>query len=373
MFIKDLSIINFKNYEEAVLEFSPQINCLVGDNGSGKTNILDAIYYLGNCKSYFNPIDKHNIRHNENYFVLSANFGIDDRIDKINCGVKIGQKKVFKRNDKIYDRLADHIGKYPVVIITPNDIDLIKEGSEIRRKFFDSIIAQNNKIFLNNLINYNKVLLQRNNLLKHFAREKKFQYDSLEIWDLKLAELGEKIHEERKLFEKQFNPIFNKLYTQICGKLENGSISYSSDCSSNSMMEILINSQQKDRILQRTSKGIHKDEYRFEIDSYGVKKFGSQGQQKSFLIALKLAQFLFIKEHHGITPILLLDDIFDKIDDKRVSHLMKLVNEKTFKQIFITDTHRGRIPNLFSSVDAEMKIFQIEKGNVLTQIQQQNE
>lgn len=365
MFIKNLSVVNFKNYEEATFDFSPQINCLVGDNGSGKTNILDAIYYLGNCKSYFNPIDKQNIRHEEKFFVLSANFKIDDRLDKINCGVKIGQKKVFKRNDKIYDRLTDHIGKYPVVIITPNDIDLIKEGSEIRRKFFDSIIAQNNKTFLNNLINYNKVLLQRNNLLKHFAREKTFQYDSLEIWDLKLAELGEKIHLERKFFEKQFNPIFNNLYQHICGELERGTIVYTSDCSSNSFIEILNSSLQKDRILQRTSKGIHKDEYRFEIDSHSVKKFGSQGQQKSFLIALKLAQFLFIKEHHQITPILLLDDIFDKIDDKRVSHLMKLVNENTFKQIFITDTHHGRIPELFASIESEMKIFQIEKGHVL--------
>ncbi len=365
MFIKDLSLINFKNYNEAKFEFSPQINCLVGDNGSGKTNILDAIYYLGTCKSYFNPIDKHNIRHNELFFALHANFGIDNRLDKVNCGVKLGQKKIFKRNDKIYDRLADHLGKYPVVIITPNDIDLIKEGSEIRRKFFDSIIAQNNTNFLNNLINYNKVLQQRNNLLKHFARENKFQFDNLEIWNLKLAELGELIHKERLAFEKQFNPIFTKLYHQICGGLEKGTITYSSDCNSNSMIEILNKSLQKDRILQRTSRGIHKDEYHFEIDGHPVKKFGSQGQQKSFLIALKLAQFLFIKEHHGITPILLLDDIFDKIDDKRVSYLMQMVNENTFKQIFITDTHHGRIPELFSDIDAEMKIFHIEKGQVL--------
>lgn len=365
MYIKELSLINFKNYEDASFDFSTQINCLVGDNGSGKTNILDAVYYLGNCKSYFNPIDKHNIRHNEKFFILNANFAIEDRLDKVNCGVKIGQKKIFKRNDKVYERLADHLGKYPVVIITPNDIDLIKEGSEIRRKFFDSIIAQNNKVFLNQLINYNKVLQQRNNLLKHFARENKFQYDSLEIWDLKLAELGEQIHQTRLEFESQFNPIFTKLYEQICGGAERGSISYSSDCSVSSMEEILSNSLKNDRILQRTSKGIHKDDYHFKVNDYPVKKFGSQGQQKSFLIALKLAQFLFIKEHHNITPILLLDDIFDKIDDKRVNYLMQLVNEKTFQQIFITDTHHGRIPKLFESSDTEMKIFHIENGEVL--------
>lgn len=367
MHLKNLSLLNFKNYEDAEFDFSPKINCLVGDNGSGKTNVLDAIYYLGNCKSYFNPIDKQNIRFDENFFVINSSFEIDERTDKVNCGVKIGQKKTFKRNDKIYDRLADHIGKYPVVIITPNDIDLIKEGSEIRRKFFDSIISQSNKEFLFQLISYNKVLNQRNNLLKHFAKERKFEMDSLEIWDKKLIELGTKINAERILFINKFSPIFSSFYEQICGGIEEASVIYKSDCTDSNWEELLAKSLTKDRLLQRTSKGIHKDDYPFNINGYSIKKYGSQGQQKSFLIALKLAQFQFIKDQNNVTPILLLDDIFDKIDDKRVSYLMTLVNDNIFKQIFITDTHQGRIPELFKNIDTPMKVFTIEQGKLLTQ------
>lgn len=366
MWVSKLSLVNFKNYMDAELEFSPEVNCLSGDNGSGKTNVLDAIHYLGLCKSYFNPIDSQNVRHEEDFFVVQAKIGNGEAEDEVYCGVKKGQKKVFKRNGKEYDRLADHIGQYPVVIITPNDTEIIKGGSEVRRKFIDSIISQYSKAYLDDLIKYNKALIQRNSLLKYFYIERKFNEESLSVWDAQLIELGNRIFEARSDYSSKFAPIFQDFYNQISGNKEEVQLNYRSDLQSHDFASLLSSKRDKDRQFQRTTVGIHKDDLEFGIGGHPLKKFGSQGQQKSFLIAVKLAQFDFIKQATSRVPFLLLDDIFDKIDDHRVANLMKLVSEHHFGQIFITDTHQGRVPQLFSDIDCEVREFQIEAGRVNT-------
>lgn len=364
MHLRDISVVNFKNYEEASLTFSPQINCFTGLNGSGKTNLLDAVHYLCACKSYFNPIDSQNVKHDMPFLVVQGTFEKHGQNQEVYCGVKPGQRKVFRRNQKDYDRLADHIGIFPAVVISPYDADLISEGSEERRKFLDSIISQFNRNYLEDLIRYNKALLQRNRLLRAFALNRYFDEDALEIWDIQLIDAGNRIHQARQEFIHDFNPRFLSLYADISGKQDNVSLNYRSELEGADFAALLANSREKDRFLQRTDVGIHRDDLIFGIDSHPLKKFGSQGQQKSFLIALKLAQFDHIRDLTGSKPILLLDDIFDKIDDRRVAYLMELVSRHNFGQIFISDTHDERIPLLFRDVNAELKIFKVDKGNV---------
>lgn len=355
--------MNFKNYTDAELEFCPEVNCLTGDNGSGKTNVLDALHYLSLCKSYFNAIDSQNIRHEQDFFVIQGKFGSEEA-DEVYCGVKKGHKKVFKRNGKEYERLADHIGKYPVVIVTPNDVEIIKGGSEVRRKFIDSIIAQYSRPYLDDLIRYNKALIQRNSLLKHFFIERTFNEESLSVWDAQLVDLGVRIFEARENFALELTPLFQKFYAKISGEREEVALNFRSDLKTADLAELLLSSREKDRRFQRTTVGIHKDDLEFEIGGHALKKFGSQGQQKSFLIALKLAQYEFIKQSTGENPLLLLDDIFDKIDDHRVANLMELVSENHFGQIFITDTHQGRVPELFRNIDAQIFEFEVKDGNI---------
>ena len=362
--LKKLSLLNFKNYAEAELELSPEVNCFAGFNGSGKTNLLDAIYYMSFCKSYFNPIDSQNIRHDEAFFVIQGTFEKKDKEERVYCGLKKGQKKQFKRNKKEYERLADHIGLFPAVIISPSDVDLIKEGSEFRRKFMDGIISQYDRAYLSWLIDYNKALSQRNHLLKTFAEQRYFDADSLDIWDAQLIDLSRKIHKERSRFMEEFMPEFNALYKAISGGNEEVMITYKSQLNEGVFEEKFKSHLDRDRSFQRTTAGIHKDDLLFEIGGHPMKKFGSQGQQKSFLISLKLGQFRFIRQISGLTPILLLDDIFDKIDDQRVSYLMQLVTNHEFGQIFITDTDPDRVPSIFDSTDVDLKVFEVEEGSV---------
>lgn len=365
MQIRTLSILNFRNYEDATLRFSPEVNCLVGDNGSGKTTVLDAIYYLSFCKSYFNPIDSQNIRYDQGFFVIQGEIEKHGETDKLHCGVKQGVKKQFRRNDKEYSRLADHVGLYPSVILTPNDIDLIKEGSEFRRKFIDGIISQYDRKYLDALLDYNKALLQRNNLLRYFAENNHFDEESLAIWDEQLIKHGSYIHEKRSAFITDFEPIFSELHQSITSGAEEVSLVYQTKLDEEDFRSLLLASRSKDRQLRRSSVGIHKDDLSFLIDKHPIKKYGSQGQQKSYLIALKLAQFQFVEKATGVRPVLLLDDIFDKIDDKRVANLMKLVSDGKFGQIFITDTHEERIPELFREIECDLSVFHVEKGSIL--------
>ncbi|TCP24278.1 DNA replication and repair protein RecF [Tenacibaculum skagerrakense] len=352
-------MVNFKNIESQTFSFEKKINCFVGNNGVGKTNVLDAIYYLSFAKSYFNPVAVQNIKHQQDFFVVEGEYLVNNRSEKIICSLKKGQKKVLKRNGKIYERFSDHIGQFPLVIISPADRDLIIEGSETRRKFIDGVISQQDKQYLKTLISYNKVLGQRNALLKFFAANRTFDELNLSVYNEQLMLYGREIHEKRKVFLKEFVPIFNEKYQIISNDKEHVSLHYKSQLEDLSFEELLKRNLEKDKILQYTSVGVHKDDLSFEIGTYPVKKFGSQGQQKSYLIALKLAQFEFIKRQSNITPILLLDDIFDKLDEHRVAQIIELVNKDEFGQIFITDTHFERTETVVKQSNKPYEIFNL--------------
>ena len=359
MHLKRIQLINYKNFTTKSLNFDVKINCLVGNNGVGKTNILDAIYHLSQTKSYFNPITSQNIKHNEEFFMIEGTFSDDNQEENIVCSYKKGQKKIIKRNGKAYERFSEHIGSIPLVIISPIDRDLIIDGSAIRRKFLDHVISQSDKVYLLDLISYHKVLLQRNALLKYFAKNRTFNEDTLSVYNEQLVKYAENIHKKRSVFISEIIPIFKKRYQAISNGNELIDLQYNSQLTSNSLADLLIQKLEKDRILQYTSVGIHRDDLDLLIDGFPIKKFGSQGQQKSFMIALKLAQFDLIKKLSKRTPILLLDDIFDKLDDERVSKLINMVNKKNFGQIFITDTHFERTEEVVKNTQQTYKIFNL--------------
>ncbi len=359
MFLKKVSLLNYKNFESKDLLFDSKINCFVGDNGKGKTNILDAIYHLSFGKSYFNPIATQNIKHGTDFFVIEGLFEKENREEKIVCSLKRNNKKIIKRNGKAYDRFADHIGLLPLVMISPADRDLISEGSDVRRKFMDGVISQSNKAYLQSLINYNKVLSQRNALLKYFAANHTFDKQTLAVYNNQLSTYGSEIFTKRSEFLEKFIPIFKNQYKAITGNTEEVHLSYDSKLQLHGMASLLEQNLDKDRALQYTSVGIHKDDLSFTIAEYPIKKFGSQGQQKSFLIALKFAQFQFMLEISKTKPILLLDDIFDKLDENRVAHIITLVNDENFGQIFVSDTHPDRTENVVKKIHQSYKIFKL--------------
>ena len=357
MVLNTLSLINYKNFESQSFDFDKKINCFVGANGVGKTNVLDAIYHLAFGKSYFNPIAVQNIRHGEDFFVIDGAFEKEKRNEKIIVSLKKGQKKIIKRNGKAYEKFSDHVGFIPLVIISPADRDLIIEGSEIRRKFIDSVISQSDKVYLNNLINYNKVLMQRNALLKYFALNNTFNAQTLQVYNEQLHTYGTEIFKSRQSFLEVFIPIFQLRYKAVSNQKETVNLTYKSDLFEGDLDSILKQNISKDKALQYTSVGIHKDDLNFEIEDFPIKKFGSQGQQKSFLVALKLAQFDFIKQQSGVSPILLLDDIFDKLDENRVAQIIELVDDEHFGQIFISDTHAERTEEVVKKIHQSYKIF----------------
>lgn len=359
MFLKKISLFNYKNFSEATFEFDAKINCFVGKNGIGKTNVLDAIYHLANGKSYFNPLAVQNIRHNEDFFVIDGEFEKGQRAEQIVSSFKKGQKKILKRNGKIYEKFSDHIGFIPLVIISPADNDLIIEGSETRRRFVDSVISQLESTYLQELIQYQKIISQRNALLKYFALNHTFDNETLSIYNQQLNGLGQSIFEKRKEFIEAFLPIFNKHHQTITGSEETVQLVYESHLFENDLLTLLDDNLTKDRALQYTSVGIHKDDLAFQIDGHPIKKFGSQGQQKSFLIALKLAQFEFVKKQSGEKPILLFDDIFDKLDETRVSKIVEMVNQEEFGQLFISDTHHERTETIVKTTHQSYKIFSL--------------
>ena len=359
MYLQKISLVNFKNIESQTFDFQKKINCFVGNNGIGKTNILDAIYYLSFAKSYFNSIAGQNIRHGQEFFMIEGDYLLHDRQEKIICSLKRGQKKVLKRNGKAYEKFSEHIGQLPLVIISPADRDLIVEGSETRRKFIDGVISQQDKQYLQALISYTKIVSQRNALLKYFAANRTFDALNLKVYDEQLIEYGTIIYNKRKVFLEAFVPIFNAKHQIISGAKEEVNLRYKSQLHDMSLELLLQQNLEKDKILQYTSAGIHKDDLSFEIGEHPIKKFGSQGQQKSYLIALKLAQFEFIKQQSSVTPILLLDDIFDKLDENRVAQIVDLVNSDEFGQIFITDTHAERTEDVIKQSNQEYQIFKL--------------
>lgn len=359
MFLKKISLLNYKNFTELSLDFDSKINCFVGKNGIGKTNVLDAIYHLSNGKSYFNPMALQNIKHGEDFFVIEGDFEKQNRNEQIVCSLKKGQKKILKRNGKLYEKFSEHIGFIPLVIISPTDSDLIVEGSETRRKFMDNIISQYNATYLQQLIQYQKIIGQRNALLKYFALNHTFDADTLGIYNEQLSLLAAPIFEKRKEFIQQFIPIFHKHHQTITQNSETVNINYQSHLFENDTLTVLEIHLPKDKALQYTSSGIHKDDLLFEINGYPIKKMGSQGQQKSFLIALKLAQFEFLKKQSGEKPILLFDDIFDKLDEFRVSKIVEMVNNEQFGQLFISDTHPERTENIVKTTHQSYKLFKL--------------
>tara|TARA_Y100000022_G_scaffold92143_1_gene79579 strand:+ start:1226 stop:2305 length:1080 start_codon:yes stop_codon:yes gene_type:complete len=359
MHLKTLNLINYKNFKNQTFEFNSKVNCFVGSNGVGKTNILDAIYHLSFGKSYFNPIASQNIKHGEDFFVVDGRYSKDLKEEKIIVSLKKGGKKVIKRNSKSYNRFSDHIGLLPLVIISPIDRDLITEGSDLRRKFIDGVISQNDKIYLDQIIRYNKILFQRNSLLKQFYLSRTFDHDTIEIYDEQLSKIGNLIFNKRKEFLELFTPIFFEKYSIISNNKEKVNLNYKSQLKNHRLQDLLISNIEKDKVLQYTSAGIHKDDIEFLIGNYPIKKFGSQGQQKSFLIALKLAQYEVLKAKSGNSPILLLDDIFDKLDSKRVKQIIKMVNDSNFGQLFISDTDAKRTENVVKSAHDNYEIFKL--------------
>ena len=359
MVLQNLSLLNYKNFESQIFDFDPKINCFVGHNGVGKTNVLDAIYHLSFGKSYFNPITSQNIKHGEDFFVIEGEYQKEDRNEKILVSAKRGQKKIIKRNAKPYEKFSEHIGFLPLVIISPSDRDLIIEGSETRRKFIDGVISQGDAQYLQNLINYNKVLAQRNSLLKYFAANNTFNKDTLTIYDEQLSAYGSEIYKKRSDFLEIFKPIFLERYRAISNSNESVDLIYKSQLQEKDLLSLLKENINKDKLSQYSNFGIHKDDLSFEIDEHPIKKFGSQGQQKSYLIALKLAQFDFITEQKKVKPILLLDDIFDKLDEQRVAQIIALVDAENFGQLFISDTHADRTEKVIKEVHQSFKMFEL--------------
>ena len=367
MYLKELRLANFKNCESAELVFSEKLNCFVGLNGAGKTNILDSIYYLSFCKSFFSSVDKQNIRHEQDFFSIHGTYSFDDKENEsVSCVQKRDSKKSFKFNKKEYDRLSDHIGKFPLVMISPYDRDLINDGSELRRKFIDGVISQFDPQYLNALLKYNRALLQRNMQLRQFADSRHFDRALLQLWDDQLCGCATEIHRKRHTFLEEFHPIFQHYYEVVSGGREQVEVTYSSKLDQKPLSQLLEESLQQDSYSCYTNVGIHKDDLEFCLDGHPLKKFGSQGQQKSFVVSIRLAQFEYNYQKIGYKPILLLDDIFDKLDDQRVKKLVRLVGDNHFGQVFITDTQQQRIEQLFDDTNINHKIFEVDSGHVKT-------
>lgn len=359
-----LQLLHFKNWPEADLAFCSGVNCLLGDNGSGKTNVLDAVHYLCLTKSYFNPIDQYNIAHGAEHMLVSGTFERRGEVEVVACGVQRGVKKTMRRNDKAYDRLSDHIGRFPAVMIAPDDASIIHEGSDARRKWMDSVVCQLDRPYLQQLVDYNKALTQRNNLLRYFAENRVWDVAMLEPWTEQMIPTARAIRARRSAFVAAFNPMFERVYAELSGRKEQARVVYKTHVpdEDEAARAMWRGAEADDRRLRRTTVGVHKDDLVFELDGHPLKRMGSQGQQKSFLIALRLAQLAFMEAATGVKPILLLDDIFDKIDDKRVAALMDLVTRDEVGQVFITDTSLGRIPDLFREAGADVRVFEVVRG-----------
>jgi DNA replication and repair protein RecF len=350
VYLRRLTLFNFKNYTEAEFNFSEGANALTGQNGSGKTNVLDAIHYLCLCKSYFSSADTHAIHHGDSFFSVGGAFDLNGQTEEILVLVKGGQKKSVKRNQKEYPRLGDHIGLLPLVMEAPVDQELITGSSEERRKLMDAIICQYDHVYLDDLMAYNRILQQRNALLKQTARGGYADASLWQVWDEQLATYGHKVFAARKSFMEQFLPLFASSYAYLTGEKEIAGITYSSQLESENLESILTRNLQKDLALQYTSAGIHKDDLILQLNGHPVKRVGSQGQQKSVILALKLAQFHIIRDTKGMKPILMLDDIFDKLDLGRITRLMELVSKETFGQLFLTDTQEEHVRKVFETI-----------------------
>lgn len=363
MKLNTLKLIHFKNYAELKLDFSGGINCFLGKNGMGKTNLLDALYYLSMTRSAFNTVDQQNVRHGETWFAINSEFDGEQAV-KVNCYYEQGKKKIIKVNGKELEKFSDHIGTIPCVLISPDDTEIIREGSEVRRKLFDSVIAQHDREYLYNLMAMQRLLKQRNSFLKQNDGRLNIDRRLLQVYDEKLMPLFRKIAKVRETFIVEFSPYFSQNYAQIFEGAETPDIVYTTESLSENFEQSYREALQKDLVLQRTTKGAHKDDYDFRLNTRQIKKFGSQGQQKSFIIALKLAEYDYLKAIKRFNPMLLLDDIFDKLDDERISRLVNLLTDtERFTQIFITDARAERSRQFFGN-NEKVHFYEVEAGTI---------
>ncbi len=360
LYLEKLQLSFFKNYEEGTFEFSPRLNCFVGENGSGKTNLLDAIYWLGLTKSAFQVQDVLSIQHHADFLMVDGTFRKGTKTIQITCSLQRGQRKVILSDKKPYERISDHIGEFPIVLVAPNDTDLVREGSEERRRFFDGVLSQLDSFYLQDLLQYNKTLAQRNSILKLFAERQQFDDVLLDTYDEALVGLANRIYERRQRFLVEFEPLVQRYYAFLGESREAITIKYESEVEDLSFREKFRQHRHRDLQLQRTLMGIHKDDFLFEMDEVALRKFGSQGQQKSFVLALKLAQFDCIAVEKEMKPLLLLDDIFDKLDDRRIQKLIQLIEENTFGQVFLTDARPERTEQLLKDLKGGAKFFRID-------------
>ena len=373
MILKRLSILNYKNIGEAQLELSPKMNCFIGSNGMGKTNVLDAVYYLSFCRSASNPIDSQVIRHEEPFCMIEGQYqtvGAESQEPMANSeqltisvGMKRGQKKHFKRNKKEYKRLSEHIGLIPLVVVAPADAMLIEGGSEERRKLMDMVIAQYDRSYIDALSRYNNALQQRNILLK--MEDPAPDPLLMQLWEEQMAEAGETLYEKRRAFVDELIPLFQEYYQHISGGQERVGLTYVSHCQRGPLLEVIQRDRHKDMAVGYSLHGVHRDDLEFTLDGHLMKREGSQGQNKTYVISLKLAQFDFLKRTGAkTTPLLLLDDIFDKLDAQRVEQIVRLVSNDNFGQIFITDTNRDHLDQILSTTSLDYKIFHVSQGEV---------
>ena len=361
MWLKRLSLINFKNIRQAEIDLSQRFNCFVGDNGAGKTNVLDAVHYLSMSKSAFTMTDGQSVSHGEDFFVVEGSYIADsERLEGVNCAFSRKGGKILKRNGKEYERLADHVGNFPLVIVSPRDTELIMDAADERRRYLNGFISQLDKAYLASMMRYNAVLAERNRFLKTSSDEQ-----MLLIYDMQLSEHGTRVYERRQEIVDQMREMIEEYYRFLAEDRERVDITYRSELDDMPLSDLLLRSRERDIINQFTCSGVHRDDLIFKIGGYPLRKYGSQGQQKSFLIALKLAQYRMLAEHCHERPILLLDDLFDKLDIGRVERLLSLVSAEEFGQIFITDCNKIRLEDTLQRADVGYKLFTVEQGEVM--------
>jgi len=366
--LEKLSLINYKNIAAADLELSPKMNCFIGHNGAGKTNVLDAVYFLSFCHSATNPIDSQVLRHGQDFMMLEGFYS--PLTAHISCGMKRGQKKVFKRDKKAYKRLSEHIGLIPLVMIAPDDTLLIDGGSEERRRLLDMGVSQLDRSYIEALNSYNKTLQQRNTLLKDEEHEP--DPDVMSILEEQMAHWGEAIYARRSQYVEQITPLFQAFYNDIASAHEEVTLRYTSHCQRGPLLEVIRRDRMKDRAVGYSLHGVHRDDLEILLDGHPMRREGSQGQRKTFAIALKLAQYKYLSEYAmqhapqptGSKPLLLLDDIFDKLDSQRVEKIVALVSGDEFGQIFITDTNRDHLDQILKQSSHDYRIFEVENGEI---------
>lgn len=357
--LEKIVISDFRNIRLQELEFSPNVNCISGNNGEGKTNLLDAIYYMSMTKSAFATSDRFNFRHGTEEFSVAGTYRMENGLSSrfaLRMTSK-GEKKV-KRDDKPYNKVSEHVGVLPIVLVSPSDISMVSESGEERRRFVNAVLSQMDREYMTSLQQYNRLLLQRNRMLKEMAPDKAL----FEVVDMRMSALAGPIYEARRRFVEELKPIVSEYYKALSGGSEEVDIEYESDLSKAPLEQLLDSSYEKDRIFKYTTCGIQRDDFAFRMNGWPIRRCGSQGQQKSFLVSLKFAQYEIMKKNYGFAPILLLDDVFDKLDMGRISNLLQMVSGKDFGQIFITDSNKVRMAGIVDGLTQDRAYYETVAG-----------